>query len=74
MMTAVRADHRRTGLAQVLVESTISGLQAEGCESIEWLVHPRNRQSIEFSRSLFPEADETQPPEDRPYISFALGL
>ena len=74
MVTAVRIDHRRTGLAQTLVESTIADLRAEGCESVEWLVHPRNRPSIEFSRSLFPAADETQPPEDHPYVSFALGL
>lgn len=74
MVTAVRRDQRRSGVARVLIESTLAELRAQGCESVEWLVHPSNRASIEFSRNVFPEADETQPPEDRPYISFAMNL
>lgn len=74
MVTAVRRDQQRTGLARLLIESTLVDLRAGGCESVEWLVHPSNRPSIEFSRNAFPEADETQPPEDRPYVSFAMAL
>ncbi|MEP1123598.1 MAG: GNAT family N-acetyltransferase [Ilumatobacter sp.] len=74
MVTAVRGDQQRTGLARQLVESVLADLASTGCESVEWLVHPSNRPSIEFSRNVFPEADETQPPEDDPYVSFALVL
>lgn len=74
MVTAVRGDQQRTGLARLLVESVLADLGSRGCESVEWLVHPSNRPSIEFSRNVFPEADETQPPEDDPYVSFALAL
>lgn len=74
MVTAVRGDQQRAGLARLLVESVLADLRSTGCESVEWLVHPSNRPSIEFSRNVFPEADETQPPEDDPYVSFALAL
>ncbi len=33
-----------------------------------------NAASIALSRSVFPEADETNPPDDAPYVSFALTL
>lgn len=74
MVTAVRADQQRTGFARWLVESVIGEMRSMGCESVEWLVHPANRPSIAFSRAVFPEADETQPPEDAPYVSFLLDL
>jgi GNAT superfamily N-acetyltransferase len=74
MVTAVRADRQRTGLAQHLVESVLADLRSQGVESVEWLVHPRNAASIAFSRAVFPEADETNPPDDAPYVSFALSL
>ena len=74
MVAAVRGDQQRSGLARLLVESVLADLASTGCESVEWLVHPSNRASIEFSRNVFPEADETQPPEDDPYVSFALAL
>jgi GNAT superfamily N-acetyltransferase len=74
MVTAVRADQQRSGLARLLVESTIADMRSLGCESVEWLVHPRNRPSIAFSRTVFPEADERQSPEDEPYVSFVLDL
>ncbi len=74
MVTAVRGDQQRTGLARLLVESVLADLASNECESVQWLVHPSNRPSIEFSRNVFPEADETQPPEDDPYVSFALAL
>ena len=74
MVTAVRNDQRRTGLARHLIESVLDDLADHGAKSVEWLVHPSNLTSIAFSRSVFPEADETYPPEDKPYVSFALGL
>jgi GNAT superfamily N-acetyltransferase len=74
MVTAVRADQQRTGFARWLVESVIGEMRSMGCESVECLVHPANRPSIAFSRAVFPEADETQPPEDAPYVSFLLDL
>lgn len=74
MVTAVCGNQQRTGLARLLVESVMADLRSTGCKSVEWLVHPSNRPSIEFSRNVFPEADETQPPEDDPYVSFALAL
>lgn len=74
MVTAVRDDQRRSGLARHLVESALTDLAGHGVRSVEWLVHPSNLTSIGFSRSVFPEADETYPPEDKPYVSFALGL
>ena len=74
MVTAVRADQQRTGLAQRLVESVLADLRSQGVASVEWLVHPGNAASIAFSRAVFPEADETNPPDDAPYVSFALSL
>jgi len=74
MVTAVRAGQQRTGLAQHLVESVLVDLRSQGVESVEWLVHPGNAASIAFSRAVFPEADETNPPDDAPYVSFALSL
>ncbi|MFT5978519.1 MAG: GNAT superfamily N-acetyltransferase [Candidatus Azotimanducaceae bacterium] len=74
MVTAVRADQQRSGLARFLVEAAIAEMRSLGCESVEWLVHPRNRPSIAFSRNVFPEADERQFPEDDPYVSFVLDL
>jgi hypothetical protein len=35
---------------------------------------PGNAASIAFSRAVIPEADETNPPDDAPYVSFALSL
>jgi N-acetylglutamate synthase-like GNAT family acetyltransferase len=74
MVTAVRADQQRTGLAQRLVESVLVDLRSQSVASVEWLVHPGNAASIAFSRAVFPEADETNPPDDAPYVSFALSL
>jgi hypothetical protein len=74
MLVAVRADHRRTGLGRVLTESVVSEMQHEGVSTVRWLVHPQNVASLAFSRSVFPEADETYPPEDRPYVVFMLAL
>ena len=74
MVTAVRADRQRHGLARLLVESVLADLQASGTLTVMWLVHPRNHPSIEFSPRCFPSADETSPPEDRPYVAFMLCL
>ncbi len=74
MVTAVRPECQRTGLAWLIVESVLADLRSTGCETVEWLVHPSNRPSIDFSRKLFPEADETQPPDDHPYVSSTKAL
>ena len=74
MVTAVRDDRRRQGLARLLVESIVADLQRQGAASVTWLVHPGNAASRTFSRSVFPDADETSPPEDKPYIAFTLHL
>ena len=74
MVVAVRADHHRTGVARVLTESLLSEMQHDGVRTVGWLVHPSNLGSIAFSRTVFADADETYPPEDRPYARFVLGL
>ena len=47
---------------------------ADGVRLVHWLVYPTNLASIAFSRTVFPEAHETYPPEDKPYASFVLSL
>ena len=74
MVVAVRADHQRGGVARMLTESLFAAMQSSGAQTVQWLVHPENLASTGFSRSVFPEADETYPPEDRPYIKFVLAL
>ena len=74
MVVAVRADHQRSGIARVLTESLLSEMQLDGVRTVDWLIHPSNLTSIAFSRSVFAEADETYPPEDRPYARFVLSL
>ena len=74
MVAAIRHDRRRSGLARVLVESVALDLQRRGVASLSWLVHPDNHASIVFSRAVFPDADETYPPADRPYVAFSLWL
>lgn len=74
MVTAIRHDRQRGGLARLLVESVALDLQRRGVASLSWLVHPANHASVAFSRSVFPDADETYPPEDRPYAAFTLWL
>lgn len=49
-------------------------MQADGTRSVQWLVHPGNAGSLAFSRAVFPKAEESSPPEDRPYTCFELGL
>jgi ribosomal protein S18 acetylase RimI-like enzyme len=74
MVVAVRSDYRRVGLAELVMRSVFADLAVGGTQSIQWLAHPRNSQSIALSRNKFPEADETYPPEDKPYVSFTLWL
>ena len=74
MVVAVRVDRRRSGAARLLTESLVAMMQAEGTLTVRWLVHPSNLASVAFSRSVFPEADETYPPDDRPYAAFSLTL
>lgn len=74
MVVAVRADHRRSGIGTVLLESVLAEMQRDGVLTASWLVHPANLDSAAFSRTGFPDADETYPPDDRPYARFALRL
>jgi N-acetylglutamate synthase-like GNAT family acetyltransferase len=74
MVVAVRADQQLSGIARVLTESLLAEMQRNGVRTVGWLVHPANFGSIAFSRSVFAEADETYPPEDRPYARFVLDL
>ena len=74
MVVAVRADHRRSGIARVLTESVFTEMQRDGVRTVGWLIHPANLASIAFSQAVFAEADETYPPEDRPYARFVVNL
>ena len=74
MVVAVRADHRRSGIGTALLESVLAEMQREGVRTASWLVHPGNLASAAFSRAGFPEADESYPPDDRPYVRFTLRL
>jgi ribosomal protein S18 acetylase RimI-like enzyme len=74
MVVAVRADHRRSGIARVLTESLFSEMKRDAVRTVDWLVHPSNLTSIAFSRSVFGEADETYPPEDRRYARLVVSL
>lgn len=74
MVTAVRVDQQRTGVGRMLVESVLADLAERGVRTVEWLVDLANAPSIWFSRTNFPEADESNPPEDRPYTLFILEL
>ena len=74
MVTAVRIDQQRSSIGQTLVESLLVDLRNRGCETVEWLVAPGNHASIAFSRSRFPEAEESQPADVAPYVQFLLRL
>ena len=58
----------------MLAESIIAEMQHDGVRLVHWLVYPTNLASIAFSRTVFPEAHKTYPPEDKPYASFVLSL
>lgn len=74
MVVAVRQDRQRSGLARAITEAVIAEMQSDGVRSVSWLIHPRNAASLSFSRSVFPDAEESSPPEDDPYVRFVLGL
>lgn len=74
MVVAVRTGHQGSGLGRAVTEAIFAEMQADGVRSVRWLVHPRNYASVAFSRAVFPEAGETSPPEDHPYLSYELGL
>ena len=74
LVTAVHAERRRTGLARVVVESVVADIQRNGGEAVSWLVHPGNQPSLAFAHSVFPNIEETYPPEDHPYARFVLIL
>lgn len=59
---------------RLLVESLLSDLAQRGIRTVEWLIHPGNTVSFAFSRAVFPDNEETYPPEDKPYARFVIGL
>ena len=59
----------------MLAESVIAEMQREGGPpTCPLTCLPTNLASIAFSRTVFPEADETYPPEDKQCASFMLSL
>ncbi len=74
MVTAIQRRFQRGGYATAIVEAVLDELREGGVRTVDWLVHPRNLASIAFSSRTFPMADETSPPEDRPYVRFLLHL
>ena len=74
MVTTVTASEQRSGLARLLVTSIIDDIRRHGGRTVAWLVHPTNSASVAFSRRTFPDADETSPPDEKPYLAFTLYL
>jgi ribosomal protein S18 acetylase RimI-like enzyme len=74
MVIAIDVDARRQGTAALLATSVVADMKSSGALGVEWLVHPRNLASIEFSRAVFREADEQYAREDSPYARFTLRL
>ena len=62
------------GYATAIIETVLDAFRNEGVRTVDWLVHPRNLTSIAFSSRTFPTADETNPPEEQPYVRFLLHL
>jgi RimJ/RimL family protein N-acetyltransferase len=74
MVTAIQRTYQRGGYATAILEALFDHLRETGVDSVEWLVHPANHASIQFSNHTFPMADETSPPEGKPYLRFLLRL
>jgi ribosomal protein S18 acetylase RimI-like enzyme len=74
LVVAIDAAHQRSGFARFLTESLFVDMASDGITSVSWLVAPDNHESLAFTRNVFPEAEETQAPEDRPYLRFTLRL
>ncbi len=74
MVTAVRPDYQRRGLARAIIESVFVEQSEQGVQTFRWLVHPGNAPSLAFNARTFPDAEITHPPEDSPYIVFTLTI
>lgn len=74
MVIAVAARRRRDGVATFLVESLLADLAANGVTTVSWLIAPGNSASLGFTARVFPEADVSQWPEDRPYLRYTISL
>jgi GNAT superfamily N-acetyltransferase len=72
MVTAIQRAYQRDGYASAVLEALFGHLRETGVDSVEWLVHPANHASIQFSNRTFPMADETSPPDSKPYLRFML--
>jgi GNAT superfamily N-acetyltransferase len=74
MVAAVDRRWSRNGFARQLIESIFADQASSGVETFTWLVHPKNLPSLAFNRATFPEADETNPPDDQPYVAFTVSV
>lgn len=74
MVTAIQRTYQRDGYATAVLEALFEHLRETGVDSVEWLVHPANHASLQFSNRTFPMADETSPPDSKPYLRFTLRL
>ena len=68
-VAAVRHDQQRSRDRALLAESIFPTMYRDGVRTVSWLIDSSNLGSITLSRTVFPEADETYPPEDKPYAS-----
>jgi ribosomal protein S18 acetylase RimI-like enzyme len=74
MVAAIAARHQRNGLATAMLNSVFNNMATTDTRWVTWLVHPGNRNALRFSRKSFPDADETSPVVDDPYVAFTLQL
>lgn len=68
MVVAIQQSCQRDGYATAILEALFDRMRATGVSSVEWLVHPANHASIQFSNRSFPMAEETSPPDSKPYL------
>lgn len=75
MVFAVRHDQRRGGTPRCWPNPSSLRCNAKGVPlRVHWLVYPTNLASIAFSRTVFPEADETYLPRtSRTPVSCSLS-
>jgi RimJ/RimL family protein N-acetyltransferase len=74
MVTAIQRRYQRGGYAAAILDVLFERMRDAGVDSVDWLVHPANHASIEFSNRVFPMAEETSPPESKPYLRYLLRL
>jgi RimJ/RimL family protein N-acetyltransferase len=74
MVAAIPLGYQREGYATAILEALFEHLRDSGVDSVEWLVHPANHASIQFSNRTFPMADEVSPPDSKPYVRYLLRL